>query len=158
MMPNPSRTEAPALDRRRNPHIWSWLLKLIEDYSRPSLAVKLLGLRVEWSALLDDCETLDVQRLAGLLACCDPRAENSLGLGADLLAHNLASLVLLEGSSSVPRPGLADLASKEMTPCELGRDWLLFHRLHCLHGSHCLHCFHSFGHCERMECEIKAES
>merc|ERR1719420_1668381 len=160
-MPNPSRTEAPALDRRRNPHIWSWFLKLIEDYSRPSLAVKLLGLLVKWSALLECCETLDVQRLTSLLAGCDPRAENSLGLGAHLLAHNLAGLGLLEGGSSVPRLGLADLASKDMTPCKLGRDWLLLHRFHCLHGSHglhCLHCLHSFGHCGKVKRQIEAES
>merc|ERR1719159_274287 len=122
MMPTPSSTEAPALDRRRNPHIWSWFLKLVEECSLPSLAVKLFGLLVEWSALLDNCKTLDVQSLAGLL----------------------------EGCGSVPRLGLADLAGKDMTPCELGRDWLLLHRFHCLHGSHrlhCLHCLHSFGHC-----------
>merc|ERR1719473_2192406 len=139
MMPNPSTTEAPALDRRRNPHIWSWFLKLIEDYSLPSLAVKLLGLLVKWSALLDNCETLDVQRLAGLLDGCGPTAENLLGMGAGLLAHNLASAVLLEGGCSVPRLGLADLAGENVTPGELGRDWLLLHRFHCLHGSHRLH-------------------
>merc|ERR550537_183467 len=118
-----------------------------------SLAVKLLGLLVEWSALLDNCETLDVQSLAGLLDCCDPGAKNSLGTGACLLAHNLASRVLLEGSCSVARLGLGDLASEDMTPGELGGDWLLLHGLHCLHGSHCLHCLHclhSFGHCRRL--------
>merc|ERR1711904_166257 len=146
MVPSASRTEGPTLDRRRKPHIWSWFLKFLECCSLPSLAVKLLGLLVEWGALLDNCETLDVQSLAGLLDCCSPRAKNGLGLGADLLAHNLASLVLLEGSGGVPSLGLTDLAGKDVTPCELGRDWLLLHRLHCLHGSHRLHCLHSFGH------------
>merc|ERR1719240_1835840 len=135
-MPNPSRREAPALDRRRNPHIWSWILKLIEDYSRPSLAVKLLGLLVEWSALLDSCETLDAQSLAGLVNGCKPRAKFSLGCCAHLLAHNLASLVLLESGSSLPTLALGDLASEEMTPRELGRDWLLLHGFHGLHGGH----------------------
>merc|ERR1719393_767897 len=96
MMPNPSRTEAPALHRRRKPHVWSWFLKLLEDCSLPSLAVELLGLLVKWSALLDNCKSLDVQSLAGLLDCCRPRAKNSLGTGARCLAHNLASLGLLE--------------------------------------------------------------
>merc|ERR1719230_1492250 len=147
-MPSPSRTEAPALHRRRHPHIWSWSLKLVEDYSLPSLAVKLLGLLVKWSALLDDCETLDAQRLAGLLHCRDPATKNLLGVGAGLLAHNLAGLGLLEGGGSVPRLGLADLASKDVAPCELGRDWLLLHRFHCLHCSHGFHCLHCLGHCE----------
>merc|ERR1711975_168117 len=137
MMPNASRTEAPALHRCRYPHVWSWCFKLLEDRSLPLLAVELLGLLVEWSALLDNCETLDIQRLAGLLACCDPRTEDSLRVGAGLLAHNLAGFGLLEGGSSVPRLGLADLPRKDMTPCELGRDWLLLHGLHC------------FGHCRK---------
>merc|ERR1712139_35082 len=113
------------------PHIWSWF-KLLSDYSLSSLAIELLGLLVEWSALLDNCETLDVQSLAGLLDCCSPRAKNSLSMGAGLLAHNLSSLCLLEGGGSVPRLGLGNLAGKDVTPCELGRDWLLLHRLHCL--------------------------
>merc|ERR1712146_477176 len=117
-----------------------------------SLAIELLGLLVEWSALLDHCKPLDVQSLAGLLDCCSPRAENGLGVGAGLLAHNLAGLGLLEGGGSVPRLGLADLASKDMTPRELGRDWLL------LHGFHCLHCLHGFGHCRQEKWEIEAES
>merc|ERR1712193_381104 len=40
--------------------------------SQCSLAVKLLGLLVEWSALLDNCETLDLEFLTGLLNCCNP--------------------------------------------------------------------------------------
>merc|ERR1712124_9659 len=112
-MPNDSnlRKKAPALHRRRHPHIWSWCPlprpQTTRQCSLHSLAVKLLGLLVEWSALLDGCEALDVQRLTGLLNCCDPRAENRLGMGAGLLAHNLASLCLLECGGSVPRLGLA---------------------------------------------------
>merc|ERR1719456_1960732 len=148
MMPNASRTEAPALHRCRYPHVWSWCFKLLEDRSLPLLAVELLGLLVKWSALLDNCETLDVQRLAGLLDGCGPTAENLLGMGAGLLAHNLASAGLLESGRSVSRLGLGDLAGKNMTPCELGRDWLLLHRFHCLHGSHGFHRLHCLGHCE----------
>merc|ERR1719240_134933 len=65
MMPNGSGQEILALDRRRYPHIWSWspLPKLSAERSMHSLAVELLGLLVEWSALLDHCETLDLQFL-----------------------------------------------------------------------------------------------
>merc|ERR1712118_293497 len=105
----------------------------------------LLGLLVEWSALLDDCKSLDVQSLAGLLACCGPWPENGLGMGAGLLAHNLAGLCLLECSGGIPRLGLADLAGKDMTPCELSRDWLLLHRLHCL------------GHCRKAKLGSRVE-
>merc|ERR1711988_1187512 len=100
MVPNPSRTEAPALYRRRNPHIWSWFLKIIEDYSLPSLAVELLGLLVERCSLLDDCKSLDVQSLTGLLDCCGQGAEDSLGMCASLLADNLAGTGLLESGCS----------------------------------------------------------
>merc|ERR1719359_403643 len=98
MMPSVSGTEDPALDRRRKPHIWSWFLKLLYDCSLPSLAIELLGLLVERCSLLDNCKSLDVQSLAGLLDCCGPRAKNSLGTGACLLADNLASTGLLESS------------------------------------------------------------
>merc|ERR1719378_627122 len=126
-MPTPSRTEAPSLDRRRNPHIWSWFLKLVEGCLLPSLAVKLLGLLVEWSALLNNCETLDVQSLAGFLDCCSPRAKSSLGMGASLLAHDLASAGLLQS----------------------------LHCLHGSHRFHRLHCLHSFGHWRKAKWEIQ---
>merc|ERR1712178_200969 len=114
-MPNACGTKAPALYRRRHPHIWSWNHWLLKDCSMHSL-IELLGLLVKWSALLDSCETLDAQSLAGLRNGCKPRAKLGLGCRAHLLAHNLASLVLLESSCSVPSLGLADLTSEDMTP------------------------------------------
>merc|ERR1712185_153485 len=137
MMANASGTMAPALDRRRYPHVWSWGLKLVEEFSLPSIAVELLGLLVKWSALLDSNKTLDVQSFASFLDCCHPRAKDSLCASADLLAHNLAILVLLESCGSVPRLVLGDLTGKEMTPCQLCRDWLLLHGPPCLHGRPC---------------------
>merc|ERR1711904_117784 len=103
-----------------------------------SLSVKLLGLLVERCALLDGCEALDLEFCTGLLDCCNPW--RSLAANACLLADHPARLVLHEISFGVPTLGLADLTRKEMTPCELGRDWLLLHGLHGLHGGHRLHC------------------
>merc|ERR1719327_1297029 len=148
MIPSPSRTEHPVLHRRRNPHIWSWLLKLLEQCSLPSLAVKLLGLLVEWSALLDDCEALDLQFLTGLIACHNPR--RLLAPLAQLLADDLAMRVLHEVSLGEPSLGLCNLAKESMTFGELGGDGLLLHGFHGFHGSHGLHgfhCLHCFGHC-----------
>merc|ERR1719252_422486 len=116
MMPNDSRNEAPALDRRRYPHVWSWCSSILGNWSMHSLGIKLLGLLVEWSALLDDCEALDLQFLAGLLACCNPRG--LLACEGLLLADDLARLVLHEITFGHARCSLAHLAGKEVTPCE----------------------------------------
>merc|ERR1719453_2474709 len=104
--------EARTLDRRRNPHIWSQALKLLEDRS----LVELLDLVVIWSALLDSHETLEVQSFAGLLHCCDPRtnstAVSSLGFGAPLLAHDAASLGHLQVRGFQSSLGLVDLEQR----------------------------------------------
>merc|ERR1711924_512352 len=55
---------------------------------------ELLCLGIEWCALLDGAEALDLQRGASLLDGSDPGA--GLALGAQLLAHNAAVLVLGE--------------------------------------------------------------
>merc|ERR1719272_2624673 len=105
------------------------------------LDVELLRLLVEWGALLDRDEALDVQSLACLLDCCEPSTERVLLLGpeARLLAHNLAHL------------GLSDLACKGVAPGELCGDNLLLHGLHGFHGGHGLHCFHCLGHLKGRE-------
>merc|ERR1719506_1099934 len=73
-------------NRRRHPHVWRRSLLLIIGHSSlRSLAVDLFGLFVEWSALLDDCEACDLQCLAGLIACCNPR--RLLATLAELLAQ-----------------------------------------------------------------------
>merc|ERR1719235_1246964 len=144
-MPNPYRTEAPALDRRGNPHIWSWFLKLVAGCS---LGVKLLGLLVEWSALLDNCEPLDLEFLTGLLNCCDPR--RLLAKEALLLAHDLACLALHKVCLLQSGLGLVELAKKCMTLGKLCRDRLLLHGLHCFHRSHGFHCLHCLGHREEQ--------
>merc|ERR1719198_201711 len=149
MMPSVSGTGAPALHRRRNPHIWSWFLKVVEDYSRPSLAIKLLGLLVEWRAFLDDCETLDLEFLAGLLNCCDPR--RLLAKEALLLADNLASLALHKICLLQSGCCLVNLAKEGMTFGKLCRDWLLLHCLHGFHGSHSFHGLHCLGHREKQK-------
>merc|ERR1712146_741979 len=92
--------------------------------------IKLLGLLVKWSALLDNGETLDVQSFAGLRNCCEPASKDRLGLGSLLLADDLAIFVLHEVRFSQSSCGLGDLACKSMTLGESCRDWLL---LHCLH-------------------------
>ena len=148
MMSNASRTKAPTLDKRRYPHVWSWYLKLLEECSQLLLTIDLLGLLVEWSALLDDCEALDLQFLTGLIDCCNPR--RLLATCAQLLAHDPAVLVLHEVSLGEPSLGLCDLAKEGMTFGEFGRDWLLLHGFHGFHGSHGLHglhCLHCLGHC-----------
>merc|ERR1719163_1176291 len=144
MMPNASGTEAPALHRRRNPHIWSWILYL-KDCSMHSLRIELLGLLVEWSSLLDSYETLDIQSFAGLCKCCLPASEVGLAACGFLLADNPARLGLLKVSFGQSTCGLADLACKGVTLGELCRDGLFLHSLHRSHGFHRLHCF---GHCE----------
>merc|ERR1719235_1254503 len=145
-MPNPYRTEAPALDRRGNPHIWSWFLKLSSECS---LAVKLLGLLIEWSALLDNCEPLDLEFLTGLLNCCDPR--RLLAKEALLLAHDLACLALHKVCLLQSACGLVELAKEGVTFGKLCRDGLLFHGLHGFHGSHGFHCLHCFRHYRSVE-------
>ena len=125
------------------------LCLILKHLDECSLSVKLLGLLVERCALLDDCEALDLECCACLLAGSNPWG--LLGAEACLLADHLARLVLDEVSFGVPTLVLGDLAGKEMTPCELGRDWLLLHRFHCLHGSHRLHCLHSLGHFGEVE-------
>merc|ERR1719235_211012 len=145
-MPNPYRTEAPALDRRGNPHIWSWFLKLVAGCS---LAVKLLGLLVEWSALLDNCEPLDLELLTSLLNCGDPRrllAKEALLLADDLAGPALHKVCLLQSGCS-----LVDLAEEGMTLGKLCRDGLLLHGLHGFHGSHGFHCLHCLGHCKEQK-------
>merc|ERR1711965_239171 len=96
-----------------------------ENLDKPSLTVELLGLLVEWSALLDDCEALDLQFLASLIACCNPR--RLLATLAQLLADDPAVLVLHEVSLGEPSLGLVNLAKEGMTFGKLGRDGLLLH-------------------------------
>merc|ERR1719263_903360 len=114
--------------------------QLINDRSTRSLAVDLLGLLVEWSALLDDCEPLDLQFLTGLIACCNPW--RLLATLAQLLADNLAMLVLHKVSLGEPSLGLCNLAKEGMTFSKLGGDGLLLHGFHSFHGSHGLHGLH----------------
>merc|ERR1712118_584754 len=105
------------------------LCLIVKHLDECSLCVKLLGLLVERCALLDYC--------AGLLAGSNPCV--LLAKQACLLADPPARLVLHEISFGVPTLGLADLAGKEMTPCELSRDWLLLHRFHCKFRLEVLH-------------------
>merc|ERR1719473_853961 len=110
-----------------------------------SLAVELLGLLVEWSALLDGCETLDLQFLAGLLDGCNPT--RLLAQQGALLADDPARLVLNKITFGHSGSSLAELACKEVTPGEPEGNGLLLHGLHgfhCCHGFHCLHCLGHF--------------
>ena len=73
------------------------------------------------------------------------------------LSVGLVALGLLEIGCSVSAGSLADLASEEMTPGELCRDWLLLHglhRFHCSHGLHRFHCLCHFGGMEGIELEV----
>merc|ERR1719171_2770525 len=118
--------------------------QILGNWSLHSLGIKLLGLLVEWSALLDNCEALDLQFLAGLLDCCNPRrllAQKALLLADDLARLGLDKVCLLQSSC-----GLVNLAKKRMTLGKLGRDGLLLHGLHCLHGRHGFHRLHCFCH------------
>merc|ERR1719263_1506701 len=117
------------------------------SHLRRSLGVELLGLLVEWSALLDDCKALDLQFLTSLIACNNPR--RLLATLAQLLADDLAMFVLHEVRLGEPSLGLVNLAKEGMTLGKLGRDRLLLHGLHGFHGGHGLHglhCLHRFGH------------
>merc|ERR1712185_407081 len=113
-MPNDSKERGS--DARQtwiSPRLELVLLKFLEDWSMHSLAVKLLGLLVEWSALLDDCETLDLEFLSGLLTSCDPR--RLLVKEALLLADNPACLGLHKVCLLQSSCGLVDLAKEGMT-------------------------------------------
>ena len=87
-----------------------------------SLGIKLLGLLVEWSALLDNCEALDLQFLAGLLDCCNPR--RLLAESALLLADDLARLGLHKVRRLPSRCSRVNLVKEGMTLGKLGRDEL----------------------------------
>merc|ERR1719191_1644473 len=117
-----------------------------------SLGVELLGLLVKWSALLDNCETLDLEFLTGLLDCCNPR--RLLAKSALLLADNFACLALHKVCLLQSGCGLVNLAEEGMTLGKLCGDGLLLHGLHCFHSSHgfhCLHRLHCLGHVEEQK-------
>merc|ERR1712118_451412 len=133
-MPNDSRTEV-----QRSTDVEIPTSGAGSSSSDCSLAVKLLGLLVEWSTLLDNCETLDLEFLTGLLDCCNPR--RLLAKGALLLADDLACLALHKVCLLQSCCGLVNLAEEGMTLGKLCGDWLL------------LHCLHCFGHCRGREVE-----
>merc|ERR1712178_4309 len=96
---------------------------------------ELLCLGIEGSALLDGAEALDLQRGTSLLDRSNPGA--GLALGAQLLAHNLAVLVLGQVLRRQATDGLCFGATEhhdlgQPASCNLAHALLLHCLRHCL--------------------------